>query len=465
MLQAVLSKIDATQAETMGFLFELLRFKSIGTDPAFAADCRACAHWLKAWVEARGFAADLRETTGQPLLLASWGAERKDLPHVLFYGHYDVQPVDPLILWESPPFDPRLGQTVRGAKAIFARGATDDKGQVMTFLTAATRWLEVVGELPFRLTVILEGDEEGDSEHLDRFLKAQGKALSADIAMVCDTEMWDNKTPAVTTSLRGCIAEELTISAARIDLHSGYFGGPATNPLKVLSALIAKVHDHKGRIAIPGFYDGVRLPSAARRAGWKKLGLGARRFLGEVGLKTPAGEHAFTLAEQIWARPTVEVNGLWGGYTAEGRKTVLPAEAHAKISFRLVDGQNPAHVRKAFRSFIKKNLPKDCRASFTASGGDSTGISIEENSPWVKMAAAALRDEWGVKAAIVGSGVSIPVVECFRKHQKMESLLVGFSRFDDAAHSPNEKYDVESFHKGARSWARLFAEIAERKWK
>ena len=174
MLQAVLSKIDATQAETMGFLFELLRFKSIGTDPAFAADCRACGHWLKAWVEARGFEARLHETTGQPVLLARWGAERTDLPHVLFYGHYDVQPVDPLILWESPPFDPRLGQAVRGAEAIFARGATDDKGQVMTFLTAATRWLEVVGELPFRLTVVLEGDEEGDSDHLDRFLKAQG---------------------------------------------------------------------------------------------------------------------------------------------------------------------------------------------------------------------------------------------------------------------------------------------------
>ena len=465
MLQAVLSKIDATQAETMGFLFELLRFKSIGTDPAFGADCRECAHWLKAWVQAHGFEASLHETTGQPVLLAHWGEARSDLPHVLFYGHYDVQPVDPLNLWESPPFEPRVGQTARSVGAIFARGATDDKGQLMTFLTAATRWLEVAGELPFRLTVVLEGDEEGDSDHLDRFLKAQGKALTADIAMVCDTEMWNDKTPAITTSLRGCIAEELTIYAARIDLHSGYFGGPATNPLKVLSALIAKIHDQKGRITIPGFYDGVKLPSAARRAGWKKLGLNAKQFLGEVGLKTPAGEQAFTLAEQIWARPTVEVNGLWGGYTAAGRKTVLPAEAHAKFSFRLVDGQNPVHVRKAFRSFIKKHLPKDCRATFTGSGGDSIGITIDENSHWVKMAAAALRPEWGTKAAIVGSGVSIPVVECFRKHQKMESLLVGFSRFDDAAHSPNEKYDVESFHKGARSWARLFAEIAERKWK
>jgi acetylornithine deacetylase/succinyl-diaminopimelate desuccinylase-like protein len=209
----------------------------------------------------------------------------------------------------------------------------------------------------------------------------------------------------------------------------------------------------------------VKPPSAARRAAWKKLGMSAKTYLGQVGLKYPAGETAFSLAEQVWARPTVEVNGFWGGYMAEGRKTVLPAEAHAKFSFRLVDGQNPAKVRKAFRTFIKKNLPKDCRVTFTAGGGDSTGITIDDQSTWVKMAATALQDEWGTKTALVGSGVSIPVVECFRKHQKMESLLVGFARHDDGAHSPNEKYDVESFHKGARSWARLFAEIGKRNMK
>ncbi len=449
----------------MGFLFDLLRFKSVGTDPAFHPDCRACAGWLKGWLQARGFEASLQETTGQPVLLARWGAGQAHLPHVLFYGHYDVQPVDPLNLWESPPFEPRLGQNARGQPAIFARGSADDKGQLMTFLTAAARWLEVAGELPFRLTILLEGDEEGDSEHLDRFLKAQGRALKADVAMICDTEMWNAVTPAATTSLRGCIGEELTISAARIDLHSGYFGGPATNPLKALSALIAKLHDAKGRIAIPGFYNGVKPPSAARRAAWKKLGMSAKTYLGQVGLKYPAGETAFSLAEQVWARPTVEVNGLWGGYMAEGRKTVLPAEAHAKFSFRLVDGQNPAKVRKAFRTFIKKNLPKDCRVTFTAGGGDSTGITIDDQNIWLKMAVAALQDEWGTKTALVGSGVSIPVVECFRKHQKMESLLVGFARHDDGAHSPNEKYDVESFHKGARSWARLFAEIGKRNMK
>jgi acetylornithine deacetylase/succinyl-diaminopimelate desuccinylase-like protein len=462
MLQAVLSKIDSAQAESMGFLLDLLRFKSIATDPAFAPETRACAAWLKAFLEARGFEASLQETTGQPVLVARWGMAQAHLPHVLFYGHYDVQPVDPLNLWESPPFEPRLGKNARGGPAIFARGANDDKGQLMTFLTAATRWLEVAGELPFRLTIVLEGDEEGDSAHLDRFLKAQGKALKADIAMICDTEMWGVKTPAITTSLRGCISEEVAVSSARIDLHSGYFGGPATNPLKALSALIAKLHDAQGRITIPGFYKGVKPLPAARRAAWKKLGMTANTFLAGVGLKTPAGEKAFTLAEQVWARPTLEVNGFWGGYTGVGAKTVLPAQAQAKFSFRLVDGQSAANVRRAFRAFMKKNLAQDCRIRFSTQGGDSTGINIDDQNPYVKMASAALAAEWGVEPALVGSGVSIPVVESFRAHQKMESLLVGFGRLDDATHSPNEKYDVECFHKGARSWARLINEIAMR---
>ncbi|MBG1232281.1 M20/M25/M40 family metallo-hydrolase [Aestuariivirga litoralis] len=462
MLQAVLSKIDAAQEESLEILFRLVKFQSIATDPAFDSECIACAHWLKAHLESFGGRASLHNTTGQPVLLSRWNEGQASLPHVLFYGHYDVQPVDPLNLWATPPFEPRIGKTASGVKAVFGRGAADDKGQLLTFLEAVRAWMAIHGTLPFRLTVLLEGDEEGNSDVLDAFLKEQGAALKADIAMICDTEMWDAKTPAITTSLRGCISEDVVVTGPRLDLHSGYFGGPARNPLKALSSLIAKLHDAKGKVTVPGFYDGVKPVSKAKLANWKRLKLTEKEVLGPIGLKTSAGEKGFTLAEQLWARPTLEVNGFWGGYTGIGGKTVLPAKAQAKFSFRLVEGQKPKKVRAAFRAFMKANLPPDCKISFHSHAGDSTGIAVKEDNPWIAEAATALSEEWGVKTALVGSGVSIPVVECFRKHQKMESLLVGFARFDDAAHSPNEKYDLESFHRGTRSWARLFGSIAKR---
>ena len=461
MPQAVLSKIDAAQEESLEKLFELVKFQSIATDPAFHPQCIACAHWLQAYLEGFGGAASLHKTSGQPVLLARWNEGSSKLPHVLFYGHYDVQPVDPLNLWTAPPFEPRIGVTQRGARAVFGRGAADDKGQLLTFLEAVRHWMAVHGQLPFRLTVLLEGDEEGNSEVLDEFLKAQGPKLKADIAMICDTEMWDARTPAITTSLRGCISEDVVVTGPSIDLHSGYFGGPARNPLKALAAAIAKLHDAKSRVAVPGFYDGVKPVSKSKRAAWQALKQLDAKILRSVGLKSSAGEQPFSLAEQLWARPTLEVNGFWGGYMGEGRKTVLPARAHAKFSFRLVVGQNPRKVRAAFRAFMKKNLAPDCTIAFRSHAGDSTGIAVAEDNPWIAEAAQALRDEWGVKTALVGSGVSIPVVQSFRQHQKMESLLVGFARFDDAAHSPNEKYDLESFHKGTRSWARLFGRIAK----
>lgn len=461
MPQAVLSKIDAVQEESLGKLFDLVKFQTIATDPAYHAQCLECADWLKAYLESFGGVASLHKTAGQPVLIARWNEAASALPHVLFYGHYDVQPVDPLNLWTAPPFEPRIGKTKRGVKAVFGRGAADDKGQLLTFLEAARAWISVEGKLPFRLTVLLEGDEEGNSEVLDAFLKEQGQKLKADIAMICDTEMWDDKTPAITTSLRGCISEDVTLTGPRIDLHSGYYGGPARNPLKALAAMIAQLHDAKGRVAVPGFYDGVKPVSRAKLAGWKALKLTEKKMLGGIGLKLSNGEQPFSLPEQLWARPTLEVNGFWGGYTGVGSKTVLPAKAHAKFSMRLVEGQNPVKVRRAFRAYMKAILPPDCRISFTSHAGDSTGIAVAEDNPWIAKAAAALRDEWGVKTALVGSGVSIPVVESFRKHQKMESLLVGFARKDDAAHSPNEKYDVESFHRGTRSWARLFGRIAK----
>lgn len=461
-LDAILARLDQTKTERLSRLLEVLRFPSVGTDPAHAGDCRACAEWLRRDLESMGFQAELRQTTGQPLVVGKLNPKSlpRAAPHILFYGHYDVQPADPLNLWVNPPFEPQVRRGKGGGQFIFARGASDDKGQVMTFLEACRAWLAVEGRLPFRLTVLIEGDEEGDSTHLDRFLAKHRKEFACDSAFICDTGLWNNDTPAVNVMLRGCIGEELEITGPRIDLHSGYYGGPATNPIKVLSRVLGALHDARGKVTIPGFYDGVKAPTAAQRRQLAKLKFSARKFLGEVGLAIPAGEQQFSALEQMWFRPTAEVNGIWGGYRGPGNKTVLPAAASAKLTFRLVEGQDPRAVRKAFRAFVRSRLPEDCRATFAAASGDSTGIVMASGNPFVASAKRALEAEWGKPAAEIGTGGSIPVVESFRNHLGVDSVMVGFSRDDDGAHSPNENYAVTSFHKGARSWARIFAELS-----
>ncbi len=457
-IEPVLQRIDADLKSSCAALFELLRFAGVGTDPAHHADCRATASWVKDYLARIGFAVETRETTGQPVVVARLPGPG---PQILFYGHYDVQPADPLHLWDTPPFEPRLGKNARGEDCIYARGAADDKGQFMTFVEATRHWLAQHGSLPFGLTILIEGDEEGDASHLDRFLKENAKEFPVDFAVICDTDMYDEITPAITTSLRGCISEEITIEGPRIDLHSGYFGGPAINPIKVLAKLLAGLHDKSGKIAIAGFYDGVKPLTLAQKKQLKGLRFPEKAFLADVGLKNSSGEQGHGMLEQLWSRPTAEVNGIWGGYTAVGAKTVLPAKAHAKLTFRLVEGQKPHKVRAAFRRHIRKNLPTGCKISFITEGGDSTGIRIAEDSAWFKAAQRALKSEWGKAAALIGSGGSIPVVEFLRKHLGVESLLIGFGRKDDRVHSPNEKYDLESYHRGQRSFARFIAELSK----
>lgn len=461
-LQRVLERIDGGLSASLERLFELLRFPTVATDPRYHGDCSRAAAWLKSETETMGFATSLRGTTGQPVVLAKYAPKGlpSHAPHILFYGHYDVQPADPIELWTSPPFEPQVRKGKDGKNRIFARGACDDKGQLMTFLEASRAWLSVYGSLPFKLTVLIEGDEEGDSSHLDRFLADNRRELAADVAFICDTGLWNDGAPAIETRLRGCICEEVRITGPKIDLHSGDYGGPAVNPIKVLTRILAAIHDANGRIAIPGFYDGVKPLSADLRRQWAKLKFPAKKFLNDVGLGISAGEKGFTPLEQIWARPTAEMNGIWGGYRGPGAKTVLPSEASAKLSFRLVEGQVPRHVRKVFRDFVRARLPGDCRASFVSQGGDSSGISVDDHSKWVMAAKAALAEEWGRPAVLTGSGGSIPAVESFKKHLKIDSLLVGFARVGDNVHSPDEKYDVECFHKGIRSWARIISQFA-----
>lgn len=462
-VEAVLKQIDGSFDDSLQRLFSLIRFPTVATDPRFSADCRNAAHWLKQEFEALGLATSIHETTGQPVVIGKYKPEGlSHLPHILFYGHYDVQPADPVELWTTPPFEPTIRMGKNGQDQIFARGSSDDKGQLMTFVEACRAWLAVHGRLPFELTILIEGDEEGDSSHLDTFLADNRKKLTPDVAFVCDTDMWDEKTPAISTFLRGCIAEEVTITGPRIDLHSGYYGGAAINPIRVLSRILAAMHGKNGRITIPGFYDGVKPLAAETRKEWAKLKFPTKQFLGDVGLAIPAGEKGYTALEQIWARPTAEVNGILGGYTGVGTKTVLPSKAMAKLTFRLVAGQSPNKVRNAFRKFVKAQVPKDCKVSFVSQGGESSGVNVSNDSRYVLAAKKALKAEWKKAPVMSGSGGSIPVVESFKKHLKVDSLMVGFAREDDNVHSPDEKYDVESFHKGIRSWARIISELDTR---
>ncbi len=454
-LNAVLDRIDADQPEALDRLFALLRLESVSTDPAYDEQVRAAADWLVADLKEIGFEAERRDTPGHPMVVAHGGTGG---PHLLFYGHYDVQPVDPIGLWDRPPFEPAIEDRPNG-RAIVGRGSADDKGQLMTFVEALRAWKAVNGALPCRITMLFEGEEESGSPSLVPFLKENADELRADFALVCDTGMWDRETPSITTSLRGMAGAQVTIRAASRDLHSGFYGGAARNPIHVLARVLDGLHDADGRVTLPGFYDGVPEVPAEIKAQWETLGFDERAFLADVGLSEPAGEPGFTVLEQTWARPTAEVNGIWGGYTGAGFKTVLPAEAHAKVSFRLVGDQDPEAVIRSFEAHVRACLPPDCEASFIRKGG-SPAMTMPVDAPEFGKAREALSEEWPKPAIFVGAGGSIPVVGHFQRVLGMNSVLIGFGQRDDAIHSPNEKYDLASFRKGARSWARVLAALS-----
>ena len=455
-LAPVLEHLDANLDSSMERLFGLLEIKSISTDPAYSADCRRAAEWLVADLKTIGFDASVRDTTGHPMVVAHHDGAG---PHVLFYGHYDVQPVDPLDLWKSDPFAPSIGTGDDGQKVINARGSADDKGQLMTFVEACRAYKAVHGKLPCKVTILFEGEEESGSPSLKPFLTANAKELKADFALICDTDMWNSETPSICVGLRGLVGEEVTIKAANRDLHSGMFGGPAANPIRVLAKILASIHDDNGRVTIPGFYDGVEETPTQIKKAWDQLGQSAESFLGPVGLAVPAGEKGRSVLELVWARPTAEFNGISGGYEGKGFKTVIAAQAFAKVSFRLVHKQNPDKIREAFRNFVRERLPADCTAEFEPHGG-SPAIQLSYDSPFLNKAKDALSDEWPKQAVMIAGGGSIPIVGDFQKLLGMESLLVGYGLADDRIHSPNEKYNLTSFHKGQRSWARILDRIA-----
>src|SRR3984957_2205128 len=458
-VDVVLQHADAQLDQSREALFALLRIPSISAQERHREDGARPAGGVRDRLLALGFRTEIRPTPGHPVVLGHFdGPADYRGPHVLIYGHYDVQPPDTLEVWTSPPFEPQLVDGPRG-KRVGARGAVDDKGQTTMFLEALQAWHDAGGGIPARLTVLIEGEEEVGSRNLEPFLKANKAELKSDIALISDTNMWDIDTPALTTSLRGLTYVQLTVKAAKRDLHSGLYGGSALNPINAITHILGDLQDVNGRIQLPGFYDKVKPISNARRAQWDSLGFSEQAFLGDIGLSVPVGERGYSALERLWARPTADINGIGGGYTGQGAKTVIAAEASAKVTFRLVPGQDPDEVFEQFKQFVADRLPPGATAEFDGGHG-SPGFDVNAESLWVRAAQAALAEEYGKPAILIGCGGSIPVVVSLKKVLGIDTLLMGFGLDDDQIHSPNEKFEQRCFHHGIRSHVRLLAKIA-----
>ncbi len=435
-------------------LKQFLVIPSISALPEHAADVRRCADWTADEMRRIGLGnVRLVETPGNPVVCGDW-LNSPGAPTVLFYGHYDVQPVDPIELWESPPFEP----TVRDGE-IFARGAADDKGQVFMHLKAVEAFLSQSGSLPVNMKFMIEGEEEVGSSHLDDFVRDHKDELAGDVVVISDTAMFDRGVPSICFGLRGLAYFQIDLRGSKTDLHSGQFGGPLANPAMVLAQVLNQMKDRGGRVKVPGFYDDVEELSDAERAEFRKLPFNEKRFRKELGVPRLSGERGYTTLEQLSSRPTFEVNGLLSGFTGEGAKTVLPAVAMAKVSMRLVPHQDPDKIADLFEAYLRKIAPKTVELSVTRMHGGKPWKTSLDN-PYVQAAGRAIESSFGKAPLFTREGGSIPVVATFQEVLGLPSVLFGVGLPDDRIHAPNEKLDLGNFHNGILASAALYQEIS-----
>jgi acetylornithine deacetylase/succinyl-diaminopimelate desuccinylase-like protein len=449
--------LDANRGRRMASYEAFLRIPSISALPAHAGDCRRAAAFIADELRAMGVEhVEVSPTEGHPVVYGDW-LHADGAPTVLVYGHYDVQPVDPVELWDSPPFEP----AVRDGR-ILARGAADDKGQIHMHLRATEAILATKGRLPVNLRFLFEGEEESASEHLERWLEANRSRLAADVAVISDTGFFEGNLPAITLSLRGLMYAQIDVTGAPVDLHSGGFGGAVENPANALARIIAELKAPDGRIRIPGFYDDVVELSPAERAALARLPFDEEHYREQLHLPALVGEPGYTTLERRGTRPTLDVNGIWGGFQGDGTKTIIPAHAHAKVSCRLVANQDPDRIFELFRDFVGRIAPPGVRTAVASLGGGRPSLTPMDH-PATQAAARAIEAAFGRAPLYIREGGSIPVCASFETALGLPVVLAGFTNPDDNAHAPNESMVLDNYERGIRAIARLWDEIAATK--
>jgi succinyl-diaminopimelate desuccinylase len=445
--------LDSNRGRHEDELCELLRIPSVSADSRHKEDTRRAAEWVAGQFRGLGFSTEVIPTAGHPIVFAE-SAKVAGAPTALVYGHYDVQPPDPLNEWISPPFEP-----TRRDGNLYARGATDDKGQMLTHVKSAEAWMKTAGKLPINLKFLIEGEEEVGSENIYAFLDEHQEKLACDVVVISDSSQFRPGKPAITYGLKGLAYFELRLTGPKQDLHSGTFGGGVTNPANALCKMLAALRDDDGRVTVPGFYDDVVPLSDREREQFRELGFSDADFMKQIGVDAVTGEKGYTTLERRWARPTFDINGLTSGYQGEGAKTVLPARASAKFSFRLVPNQDPKRIAAALEQRLRELCPPGIRMELISFGAGA-GVVMSLDSPYMAAAARAIERSFGKAPVYIREGGSIPIVTSFRQQLGVDVLLLGWGQDDDNTHSPNEKFSLEDFHRGIKASAYLWQELS-----
>ncbi len=446
--------LQKNRAKRQKELFTLLSYPSVSAKSENKKDIKQCAEWLKKHLQALGFKTKICPTGGHPVVYAEYLVDKK-LPTVLYYGHYDVQPPEPLNLWKSPPFKPVIKDGY-----VYARGATDDKGQTMCHIKGVEAILKTTGTLPINVKFLIEGEEEVQSENLPVWIKKNKKMLKSDIAVVSDTAQFNKTQPAVTFGLRGIAFVEVFVYGPNRDIHSGSFGGAIANPVNILCSLIGQLHDKNGKITIPGFYKDVKKITDWERKQFKRLPFDKTKYMKTLGINDLQGEKGYSSYERTWVRPTLDINGIKGGYQGEGAKTIIPAEASCKITMRLVPDMNPDDICNKIEKYLIKIAPKSVKVKIIKHGGASA-VVVPTTGPWLDAAARAVKLGFGKEPVFMKEGGSIPVVADFKRLLGVDTLLIGFGQHDDNVHSPNERFRLIDFERGCKTAAALPFELAK----